>query len=130
MVNSMEERLIQVLEECFKQSCVFYQSKPWCSESEVSGDFYTRLCRAFKLYGIPSILSRDNVQRTFIYNGEVQSISFKKLRYSNVSQDELIDLIRKIQNTYNFNFSLYNLEAKLNKITFAIESFKIFEECQ
>ena len=127
MVISMEDKLIQALENSFKESCAFVQAKPYLSEKEISGDFYTRLSRHFKLYNIEPILDRDCVQRIFISNNEIQSISFQKLRYSKPSQDELVDLIRKLQGTYNFNFSLYNLEARLNKITFDVESFKISE---
>ena len=125
MVINMEDRLIQALEHSFKESCAFVQAKPYLSKKEISGDFYTRLSRHFKLYSIEPILDRDCVQGIFISNNEIQSISFQKLRYSRVLQDELIDLIRKLQITHNFNFSLYNLEARLNKITFDVESFKI-----
>ena len=126
--NLLKEKLVQALEESFKESCAFVQSKPYLSEKEISGDLYTRLSRHLKLFNAKPLLSRDNIERTYIDSKyEIKFVAFQKLRYSNPSQNELVDLIRELLNLNIFNFEMYNLDAKLNKITFEVQSFKIIE---
>ena len=128
MNNPISDKLTKALEDSFKEACSFVQSKPYLSEKEISGDIYTRLCRHLKLYGIEPLLSRDNIQKTHIDSKyQITFVAFQKLRYSNKAQDELVDLIRELQNQNIFNFSIYNLDAKLSKISFEIQSFKITE---
>ena len=128
MNNYISNKLTKALEESFKEACFFVQSKPYLSEKEISGDIYTRLCRNLKLYGMEPLLSRDNIQKThFDSKYQITFVAFQKLRYSDTAQDELVDLIRELQNQNIFNFNIYNLDAKLSKIASEVQSFKITE---
>ena len=130
MDNPLKEKLVRALEESFKESCAFVQSKPHLSEQEISGDLYTRLSRYLKLFNVNPLLSRDNIQKTYINSKyEIKFVTFQKLKYSNPSQDELVDLIKELLNSNIFSFEMYNLDAKLNKITLEVQSFKIIEQC-
>lgn len=128
MNNPISDKLTKALEDSFKEACSFVQSKPYLSEKEISGDLYTRLSRNLKLHNLNDLLCRDNIERTHINSKyEITYVTFQKVRYSKPAQDELVDLIRELQNQNIFNFSIYNLDAKLSKISFEIQSFKITE---
>jgi hypothetical protein len=121
-----DDKLIEVLEGTFKETCAFSMRNPHHSTREIIGDLYTRLKRNFSLYSLRDILCLDNillVRKNTI--GEIEEVHFGVVRYSNDLQNSLVNQINSLIKAGKFNFELYSVQAKLENIISSVENFKV-----